>query len=79
MSDMDWGALARLLEREDGGSDMYVEFKERGAGTLGDLIDQVIALPAIDRARLVIDAGAQGMLNMGDIMALAERTDFQSR
>lgn len=76
MNEVNWGASARLLEREDGGSDMYVEFRERGAGALSDLIDQVVILPATERARLVIDAGAQGMFNMGDIMALSERADF---
>jgi hypothetical protein len=78
MSDMKWDAPARLLEREDGGSDMYVEFKERGAGALNALIAQVISLPATERARLVIDAGAQGMFNNADIIALSESADYRS-
>jgi hypothetical protein len=76
MTEMNWDAPSRLLERDDSGSDMYVEFKERDIGPLSALIGQVAVLPATERARLVIDAGAQGMFNMGDIMALSERADY---
>ena len=77
MRALDWTAPARLLEREDGGSDMYVDFKERGAGSVCVLVAQVLELPATQRARMVIDAGAQGMFNIGDIMALSKRDDYQ--
>lgn len=76
MTALDWNAPARLLEREDGGSDMYVDFKERGAGLLCALIAQVTILPATERARMVIDAGVQGLFNVSGIMALSERADY---
>ena len=76
MTNINWNAPARLLEREDGGSDLYVDFRERGAGSVCLLVAQVLELPANQRARMVIDAGAQGMFNMTDIMALSERADY---
>lgn len=73
---MNWDAGAKLLERQDGGSDMYYEFDEKRAGTLAELVGAVVAMPPADAARLVIDAGAQGTFNIGDIRALAGRDDF---
>lgn len=73
---MDWTAEAKLLERDDSGSDMYYEFTERRTGPLSNLVASVVAMPAADAARLVIDAGAQGTFNIGEIRSLAERGDF---
>lgn len=72
----DWSAMARLYERDDSGSEMYYEFRELGTGTLAALVRQVAALPPAERARLVIDRGVAGTINIGDIMALAARADL---
>lgn len=75
MQDIDWGAPATLIERDDGGSDLHYDFRNIGTGTLGELVRQVAAMPADQRARLVIDSG-HSTLNVGEIMALAQRDDL---
>jgi hypothetical protein len=76
MNDIDWTASAKLLERDDSGSDMDIHFAERQAGDLATLVAEVAAMAPADRARMVIDAGARGMLTVGDIVALAAHDDF---
>jgi hypothetical protein len=72
----DWNAPAKLIERGDSGSEMTYDFHERGAGTLGELVAKVAAMNAHERARMVIDAGMQGTINVGQIIELAARDDF---
>ncbi len=72
---IDWSAPAKLIERDDAGSEMSYDFHERRSGTLGDLVRAVAAMPPAERTRLVIDAGAQGTLNVAQIMVLAARED----
>lgn len=76
MTLVDWSAQAKLLERQDGGSDLYYEFTQLRGAPLSELVADVAAMPAADRARMVIDAGPGGTLNVGDILALAARDDY---
>jgi hypothetical protein len=76
MNTPDWNAPAKLIERDDSGSEMAYDFHERGTGTLGELVAKVAAMTPHDRARMVIDAGAQGTINVGQIIELAGRDDF---
>jgi hypothetical protein len=76
MSLVDWSGPAKLMERQDSGSDLYFEFTELRAGPLAKLVAEVVAMPATQRARMVIDAGPVGTLNVGDILALANRADY---
>lgn len=73
---MDWNANVTVHERDDAGSDMYFEFKTVNKGPLGAMVRHIAGLPAADRARLVIDLGPDGTINMTQIMALATRADF---
>jgi hypothetical protein len=73
---VDWMAPARLMERRDDGSDLYFDFAPIGEGSLGALVRDVIARAAGDQQRIVIDAGALGTLNIGQIVQLSERDDF---
>lgn len=72
----DWTAPAKLIERTDDGSEMSFEFEERGRGTLGQLVTQVCGMDATERARVVIDAGAQGTFNIGQILAMRNEDGF---
>lgn len=78
MTDVNWDAPARLHERNDGGSDMFYDFKTLKSGSLAELIVHVMALPTEDRQRVVIDS-ASGSINIQDIAALAARPDFPGR
>ena len=76
MSEIDWAAAAQVHERDDGGSDMFYEFKTLKTGTLAEMVAWVIALPVDQKARVVIDAAGVGSLNIHDIGTLAGRPDF---
>ncbi|AUW58686.1 hypothetical protein C1T17_11845 [Sphingobium sp. SCG-1] len=76
METINWNAVSQLHERDDAGSDMFVEFKTLMNGTLGELIAYVMTLPTDQKARLVIDASGVGSLNIHDITNLAKRPDF---
>lgn len=73
---IDWTTPSKLLERDDAGSELFFEFKHIGEGPLGDLVAKVMALTVTARARVIIDAGAQGTFNVGQIAELAARPDF---
>jgi hypothetical protein len=76
MSEIDWDAPAKLLQRDDTGSEMFYEFREVSAGSLADLVADVAAQGAHGRARMVIDAGAFGTFGVDQILGLAGREDF---
>ena len=76
MDSVDWNAAATLHERDDGGSEMHYNFRELKKGRLGDLVREVAAMEAGDRARLVIDVSGGTTINVGQIMDLAARSDF---
>jgi hypothetical protein len=78
MTAIDWTIRAKLLERQDGGSDMYFDFTQVNEGTLAPLVKEVAGLPSEQRARIVIDAGPLGTLGLTEILALANRDDFPS-
>jgi hypothetical protein len=65
-----------LHERDDGGSDMHFSFRTVRTATLGSLVREVAAMPAAARARLVIDISGGTTLNVGEILALAQREDM---
>lgn len=76
MESVNWNAASELHERDDAGSDMFVEFKTLKRGPLAELIDYVVGLPTDQKARLVIDASGIGSLNIHDITNLSKRADF---
>lgn len=79
MTDVKWDADAKLLEREDGGSDLYYGFKTLRSGSLAELVAHVMNLPSDQRERLVIDAVGVGSMNIHDVGLLAERDDFPGK
>ncbi len=76
MTQIDWNAPAKLMERDDAGSEMFYEFRDIASGPLDTLVIQVTAMDAISRARMVIDAGAAGTFGVEQILELAARPDF---
>ncbi|MGH6786943.1 MAG: hypothetical protein ACREBO_08930 [Novosphingobium sp.] len=76
MDAIDWNAPATLHERDDRGSDLHYHFKTLRQASLGDLVREVAAMGAAERARLVIDFAGGRSLNVGEILALAEREDL---
>ena len=79
MKDVQWDAAAQLQERDDSGSDMFYSFKLLKSGPLAELVAHVMALPAVERERVVIDAAGVGSMNVHDIALLAERADFPGK
>jgi hypothetical protein len=73
---IDWAAEAKLLERDDSGSDWDVDFKPVATAALSTLVAKVVAMTPADRARVIIDRGPAGTIAYADIMALAARADF---
>ncbi len=73
---IDWQAPAKLVERNDSGSERDYDFQERGTGALGVLVGQVSAMSAHERARMLIDAGTLGTFNVGQIVEMSQRPDF---
>lgn len=71
-----WAAPAKLIERDDAGSERSFDFHERGTGPLGGLVAKVVAMSASERARMLIDAGPIGTFNVAQIIELAGRSDF---
>ena len=76
MAEINWDAAAQIHERDDGGSDLFYEFKTLKTCTLAEMIAYVVALPTDQKARVVIDAAGVGSLNIHDITGLAARADF---
>jgi hypothetical protein len=76
MSAVDWQAKATLQQRDDAGSDMFVQFDTIGQGTLAEMVARVMAMPPHDRARVVLDVAGRGMLDVGQIGDLSRRADF---
>lgn len=76
MDAVDWNAAATLIERDDGGSEMHYNFRELRKGKLGELVREVAAMAAPERARLVIDISGGTTINVGQIMDLAAREDL---
>jgi hypothetical protein len=72
----DWAVPAKLIERDDSGSELAYDFHERAQGTLAEMVARVAAMAGPERARMLIDAGALGMLNVGQILEMAGRDDF---
>ena len=76
MEAIDWNVPATLTERDDSGSDLHYHFRKLRDGTLGELVRAVAAMPVAERARLVLEAPGGKTLNVGEILALAQREDL---
>jgi hypothetical protein len=76
MEEIDWNAPATLTERDDSGSDLHYHFRTVSKGSLGELVRSVAVMPAADRARLVLEVAGGKTLNIGEILALAQREDL---
>ncbi len=76
MEAIDWNVPATLTERDDTGSDLHYHFRKLRDGTLGELVRAVANMPVAESARLVLEAPGGRTLNVGEILALAEREDL---
>jgi len=76
MTTTDWTAAATLHVRDDGGSEMDFNFTALRSGTLGELVRAVAAMPADERARVVIDVAGGKSLNVAEILALAAQENL---
>ena len=76
MEAIDWNAPATLTERDDSGSDLHYHFRKLREGLLGELVREVAAMPAAERARLVLEMPGGKTMNVGEIIALAQREDL---
>lgn len=73
MSGLDWDAQGTLHERDDGGSELQYNFNALKKGTLRELVAEVAAMDAAQRARLVIDVAGGKSLNVVEILELAAK------
>lgn len=78
MAEIDWMEPAEVRSRDDGGSDLYYEFKTIRTGPLAEMVRWTMALTSDERKRVVIDAAGLGSVNIHDITAMAAREDFPS-
>ena len=76
MEAIDWNAPATLTERDDSGSDLHYHFRKLREGPLGELVRAVAAMPTAERARLLLEVAGGKTLNVGEILALAQRGDL---
>ena len=76
MEAIDWNAPATLTERDDRGSDLHYHFRTLREGPLGELVRAVTAMSTSERARLVLEVAGGKTLNVGEIVALAQREDL---
>lgn len=76
MNEIDWQARATVHERDDAGSDRFVEFNELAKGTLAEMVRFVIGMPVEERARVVLDADGHMTMAVADVAALSKRPDF---
>ena len=76
MEAIDWSVPATLSERDDSGSDLHYHFRKLRDGSLGELVRAVAAMPAAENARLVLEVPGGKTLNVGEILALAQREDL---
>ncbi len=76
MEAIDWNVPATLTERDDTGSDLHYHFRKLRDGSLGELVRAVAAMPTAESARLVLEAPGGKTLNVGEILALAQREDL---
>ena len=76
MEAIDWSVAATLSERDDSGSDLHYHFRKLRDGSLGELVRAVAAMPTAENARLVLEVPGGKTLNVGEILALAQREDL---
>ncbi|GAO55686.1 hypothetical protein NMD1_02838 [Novosphingobium sp. MD-1] len=73
MESVDLQAEGTLHERDDRGSEMQYNFSVVQKGPIAELLRSVVAMTAEQRARLVLDVPGGRSLNVGEMLALAER------
>ena len=73
MESVDLQAEGTLHERDDGGSEMQYNFSVVQKDQIAELLRSVVAMTAEQRARLVLDVPGGRSLNVGEMLALAER------
>ncbi len=76
MEAIDWNAPAKLTERDDRGSDLHYHFRTLSEGPLGELVRAVTAMSTTERARIVLEVAGGKTMNVGEILALAQREDL---
>ena len=76
MEAIDWSVPATLTLRDDSGSDLHYHFRKLRDGSLGELVRAVAAMPVAENARLVLEVPGGKTLNVGEILALAQRKDL---
>jgi hypothetical protein len=76
MSDVNWDAVAVVHSRSDGGSELDFNFDKLAEGPLSDMVKLVAAMPSAERARVIFDISGRGNLDIGQVMALAARSDL---
>ena len=76
MKAIDWSVPATLTVRDDSGSDLHYHFRKLRDGSLGELVRAVAAMPSAENARLVLEVPGGKTLNVGEILALAQREDL---
>lgn len=70
-----WDDTASLHRSDDGGG-LLSDFKAVRHGTLVELIRFVLTLPETERSRYAIEKSGDHRLSIGEILALARRSDF---
>ena len=70
-----WDDHASLHRSNDGGG-LMSELKSVRHGALAELIRFVMSLPKEERANYSIEKAGDHRLNIGEILALARRSDF---
>ena len=73
MSGLDWNAEATLHERDDQGSELQYNFSSLKKAPLRELVAEVTAMDAAERARLVIDVAGGKSLNVTEILEIAAK------
>jgi len=73
-----WEDYAELHRQEDGGG-LLSELKALRHGTLAEMVSHVALLPEGERNHYAIVKAGDHRLEVGEIMALAQRPDFPLR
>jgi hypothetical protein len=71
MDEIDWNAPATIYERGEAAPDRIVN-----RGSLAQMVSEVAAMGADERARLTLDYNGDRMLGVEEILALSQRGDF---
>lgn len=70
-----WQDMASIRRRDEGGGVLHA-MKTIHRGTLAEMVAMISNMPAERRQDFVIEKAGDRQLDLGEIMALAERDDF---